>query len=36
MSEIRLITCVGVEHDLALLPHFLEYYNSKFKSIMLA
>lgn len=26
MSEIRLITCVGVEHDLALLPHFLEYY----------
>ncbi|WP_018984770.1 glycosyltransferase family protein [Salinimonas chungwhensis] len=26
MTEIRLITCVGVEHDLALLPHFLAYY----------
>ncbi|QPG06407.1 glycosyltransferase family 2 protein [Salinimonas marina] len=26
MTEIKLITCVGVEHDLALLPHFLQYY----------
>lgn len=26
MTDIRLITCVGVEHDLALLPHFLAYY----------
>ncbi|CAN5218465.1 hypothetical protein BH23BAC3_BH23BAC3_33680 [soil metagenome] len=26
MAEIRLITCVGVEHDLALLPHFLRHY----------
>ena len=26
MSDIRLITCVGVEHDLALLPHFIDYY----------
>ena len=24
--KIRLISCVGVEHDLALLPHFLRYY----------
>jgi hypothetical protein len=24
--EIRLISCIGVEHDLALLPHFLQYY----------
>lgn len=26
MADIRLITCVGVEHDLALLPHFIDYY----------
>lgn len=26
MSEIRLITCAGVEHDLAMLPHFISYY----------
>ncbi|HSJ69072.1 MAG TPA: hypothetical protein VK921_15415 [Anditalea sp.] len=26
MEEIRLITCAGVEHDLALLPHFINYY----------
>ena len=25
-SRIRLVSCVGVEHDLALLPHFLRYY----------
>lgn len=28
MTDIRLITCVGVEHDLPLLPHFLEYYKA--------
>lgn len=27
MTDIRLITCAGVEHDLALLPHFLTYYS---------
>lgn len=26
MADIRLITCVGIEHDLALLPHFIGYY----------
>ena len=26
MAEIRLITCAGVEFDLALLPHFIKYY----------
>jgi hypothetical protein len=25
-ATVRLISCVGVEHDLALLPHFLRYY----------
>lgn len=24
--KVRLISCVGVEHDLALLPHFVRYY----------
>lgn len=27
MPKVRLISCVGVEHDLPLLPHFLEYYS---------
>jgi len=27
-AEIRLITYAGVEHDLALLPHFIDYYKS--------
>jgi len=26
MAEIKLITCAGVEYDLALLPHFITYY----------
>lgn len=26
MADIRLITCVGIEHDLALLPHFIKHY----------
>lgn len=26
MDSVRLISCVGVEHDLALLPFFLEHY----------
>ena len=26
MADIRLISCVGVEYDLGLLPHFIEYY----------
>lgn len=25
-TDVRLISCVGVEHDLRLLPHFLDYY----------
>ncbi|KEO72059.1 glycosyltransferase family protein [Anditalea andensis] len=28
MAEIKLITCAGVEHDLALLPHFIAYYKA--------
>lgn len=26
LQNVRLITCVGVEHDLPLLPHFIDHY----------